>query len=354
MIGDKLLNEAAGHYQKFKPKPGQVVDDSTLYIERRYNLKRIPPGIYSYNKDMPFNAPALMINSFIDTLNDPVNPKLPDILVVLWNDYRFWNDELLLKNHMAKILKKFIKELKKIAEIRNFALPEKAANWQNPRIFINNPLPLPNNMTKYPVRYKANRRKFTRLLQKGSAKDGYTVINFDDFSSENTNKFFNPDGNISENGFNYLWKVVSDSINASDKKLEVLARKAKAKELASLDTSPSLRDNLDGVWSMNNENHDKKPDKTRRCLSSQFDEADVQSTKSSQSQHRVRYQCHEQPRQCNKEQSANPSQNNRKWIHHHKPRRGRGQGFYGPPPGFFPFNPFYPFPPGGKGHYQPY
>lgn len=353
VIGDKLLNEAAGHYQRFKPKPGEIVDDNTLYIERRYNLKRIPPGIYSYSKDLPFNAPELLISSFIDTLNEPSNAKLPDILLILWNDYRFWNNELLLKNHMSKIIRKFIKELKKIAEIRNDALPEKAANWQNPRIFISNPLPLPNNMGHYPMRFKANRRKFTRILQKGSAKDGYTIINFDDFTSENANKFFHQDGAISEEGFTYMWTTISDAIHTSDKKQEILSRKAKAKELAaSFNISSPDKSDLDGVWSMEQSEQNKPQENVRRCLSTQFDNESHKSQKPSQTQQNNNCTF---PHQRDHQQSSTSSQANRKFIHHHKPKRGRGPNFYGPPPGFFPFNPFFPFPPRGmKQHFQPY
>lgn len=363
MVGDKLLNDASGHYQKFKPKPGQIIDDSTLYTERRYYLKRIPPGTYGYEKEKICNIPALIINSFIDTLNEPHNAKLPDVLVILWNDHRFWNDELFLKNHMPKVLRKFVKEIKKIAEIRNFALPEKAASWENPRVFITKPLPLPNNMKWYPPGYKANRRKFTRMLQKGSARGGYSTINFDDFTCENSNNYFHKDGSVSEDGFDYIWKVISDTIHTHDKNLETLALKTKAKQLASVDSSspPSAKKEIEGVWSMTDTDSQSPPQDTRRPARRSLGEHFKTMDNNSDSTSRPIAQNHHDVPNRQPRQEFSSSQTGMKWSHHHKPKRGRGRGYYPhPQPGFFPFNPFYHgyhykhFNHGPKGPYGPY
>lgn len=348
------MNGAAGHYQKFKPKPGETIDETTLYIERRYDLKRLPPGIYSYEKDKPFNAPALVLENFVDALNQPANPKIPHTVVILWNDYRFWNDDILLQNHFGKILHKFFKELRKVVEIRNFALLEKAANWDNPRIFVSKPLPLPNGMAKYPHNFKANRRKFLKLLHKSSKRDNFNLINFDQFSCENKNHFLNHDGSISDEGYNYLWLAISDKIQESDKKQETQKLRIKAKQLASTDTtseSPNHQsDEMDGIWdidstSKNQSNSTKQSSPVRRSLKPAFDRSSNQNLQN-------------QP-----EQSSNSSQARNRFIHHKFKRpRGRGGGYCGPPPPtFFPFNPFFPgmgynqYPRGGKrGHYGPY
>lgn len=235
ILSDDLLNNAAGLYQQFKPKPGENLDKTQLYMENKYAVKRLSSGTYQAPKDKPCNVPSLILNSFVTALNDPINLKIPDIIVILWNDYQFWNDTVILKEQTGKILHKFFKELKKIVDIRNFALPEKAVNWDNPRIFVNKPLPLPNNMsTKYPPNYKSNRRRFVKLLQKGSVKDGYTLINFEEFTCENKNNFFKHNGSITEDGLTYIWTVISDSIQHNDKQMDVAARKAKAKQLAIL------------------------------------------------------------------------------------------------------------------------
>lgn len=337
VLGDKTLNEAAGHYQKFKPKPGEIVDDTTLYLERQYDLKRIPPGIYSYDKDKPFNAPALIMDNFVDTLNLPNNPKVPDTVVILWNDYHFWNDEIILQNNMVKVLHKFIKEIRKVAEIRNFALPEKAANWDNPRIFVTRPLPLPNGLGRYPANFKANRRKFLKLLHKGSKRDGYTTINFDEFSCENKNKYFNTNGTISDDGYNYIWMAISNKIQEIDKEQDKLRRRIKAKQLASCDNKvkedlpKQQQQDIEGVWDPKVHKDTKKQSPARRVLD--FD--------SMQPHHSMT----EKDSSKKQSQQSDTSSHTKRWNTHHKFKRGRGRGntFFGlpPPPGFIPFNPFF-------------
>lgn len=245
---------------------------------------------------------------------------------------------------MGKIIKKFVKELKKITEIRNFALPEKAANWDNPRIFITKPLPLPNNMsTRYPPNFKSNRRRFTRLLQKGSGKDGYIAVNLDEFTCENKNNFFRRDGSISEDGFHYIWLALSEAVQLSDESHEKLIRKMKAKQLAALPATPEQPKqseiSMDGVSPLKTF---EKRSPVRRSLNADFNATDKRNDN----------------QQRNHKESA-PAQHKRQ---HGKPKRGRN--FYGPPPqGYFPFNSFYqgfqfgPFQQnhkGRRGHYRPY
>lgn len=295
-------------------------------MEKRYYVKRVPPGTYSYDKDVPLNAPSIIVNNYISTLNDVDSAKVPHTIVILWNDYRFWNNSDLLQHQMKRILHKFVKEIKKITEIRNFDLPEKAANWSFPIIFISQPLPLPNNMTtRYPDSYKSNRRRFTRLLQKGEAKDGYITINFDEFTCENKNKFFNKNGTIAPEGYDYIWLAVSEAIQSNDECQEKLIRRAKAKQLAALEPdkqSPKQDQdiNIDGIWPGQQSPIDKptKNSPARRSLQSEFNQVDPMA---------------------GKRQSLPPSQTHSK--KQFKCKRGRGRGFFGPPQGFFPYNPFY-------------
>lgn len=339
ILGDNLLNDAAGHYQKYKPKPGDGWDNVSLYLEKAYAVKRITPGSYYCDSSKPFNSPALILHSYISALNEPLNAKIPDVIVILWNDYRFWNSADLLKKQMTKVIHKFIKELKKITEIRNYDLPQKAANWDNPRIFINKPLPLPNNMTtKYPPSFKSNRRRFCKLLHKGSVKDGYTLLSFEEFTSDNANKFFHQNGTIAEEGYNHIWSVVSDTIHKNDKHLAKIARKVKAKELATIPEAQSTdcdESDMDGIWNADSENSTPttKQSPARRSLLSDFDKA-----------------TDKRPQSCKNNLPATDVQSNRPshiptttrgGFNQRKPKRGRGQGFGFFPQGFIPFNPYF-------------
>lgn len=257
---------------------------------------------------------------------------------------------------MTKIFHKFVKEIKKIAEIRNFALPEKAANW-DPRIFITRPLPLPNNMQSYPPKFKANRRRFIKLITKSEKREGFTSINFDEFSCENKNKYFHPDGNISQEGYDYMWRAISDSIQASDKEIEKLLRKIKAKQLASNEdkqkSTPERQVSIDGIWDLETQpkahDHSSSPP-VRRSLQSDFNKIKRRESDTGKTA----------PSGRSRSPSHTISQTS-KPPYHHKPRRGRGRGYgYAPPAPFFPFNPFYPgipfkpFPGGKHGNYGPF
>lgn len=332
VLGDNLLNDAAGHYQQFKPKPNENPSKETLYMEKRYAVKRFTPGSYGHDKNKPYNAPLSITGSYIDALNDPENAKIPDIVAILWNDYRFWNNHLLLKNHMTKILHKLFKEIKKITEIRNFALPEKASKWNCPRIFVSKPLPLPNNMSgRYPPNFKANRRKFIKLLQKSSAKNGFTLVNFDEFSCENTNNLFHNNGSISEEGYHYIWKALSNAIESSDKAHEVAARKVKAKQLAAAPlTSPqtsSDKNQLSGIWPLEHQDQQKETvsqnivfndcPSPQRSLLIDFNKSKGPAATAPNPD-------------TSHDQSAKPSQTfpTRNKQHHHKNKRGRGRGYH--------------------------
>lgn len=156
--------DAGGHLNQFKKKKGDKSDKSDtelpLYIENIYAIRIIPPGIYTYNQAT--NKPNLLLNLFVDMLNQKA--KLPHTLVIVINDHKFWNQTDLLQFQMERLIRKFIKEIQKIAEQRNFSLPIKAVNWNYPRLFITKALPLPNNMESYPKGFKANRRKYNKLL----------------------------------------------------------------------------------------------------------------------------------------------------------------------------------------------
>lgn len=316
VLGDRILNEAAGHYQKFKPKPGEILDDTSLYLERKYDLKRLTPGMYGHDISKPLNVPAIIMENFVDALNLPVNEKVPDTIVILWNDHRFWNDELFLQNNMSKILHKFIKEIRKISEIRNFALPEKAANWDNPRLFITRPLPMPNGFAKYPPHFKSNRRKLLKLLHKSSKREGFTAVNFDEFSCDNKNGYFNSDGTIAEEGYNYIWMSISNKIQEADREKEKLCRKLKAKQLAGNNNvdnkrssdSPYQKFEIDGVWNTQAQGHINKQSPARRSLDFTSQEPNANAKKTT-----VSAQSHH---------AAQPAETKKGSYNHHKGRRG--------------------------------
>lgn len=256
ILGDSVLTDAASQYNYFKKKKDSSEasadwnQQNHLYMENMYAIRIVSPGVYTARQAK--NTPNIVLNDFVDTLN--IKAKVPHTLVILMNDYRFWNDANLLTHQMERILSRFLKEIRRIAEDRNNSLPPRAVNWGYPRVFITKALPLPNNMAKpYPKNFKANRHNFNKLLQRGQALDNYTVINLPEFTSENENQLFTKEGGITKKGYRSLWIAVSDAIHRADNLDRINRNKAKAKQLSaqiSLTTEELNDGNISDVESL--------------------------------------------------------------------------------------------------------
>lgn len=235
IIGDSLLTGASGHYTQFKRKKGDVKDrtatclDQTLYMETMYVTKMVPTGMYTAQQAK--NMPNIILNNLVDTMN--LKAKVPHSMIIIINDHRFWNNTDLLTYQMERIITRFFKEIRRIVEARNLSLPPRAVNWDYPRLFITRALPLPNNMTKpYPKGFKANRRRYNRILTRGETNLNYRSINLADFTCENQNNLFAPDGSLTQDGFRSLWRSISDAVHKADNQDRILLNKARAKQLA--------------------------------------------------------------------------------------------------------------------------
>lgn len=267
IIGDALMMEAAGHYNRVKrdllARKMELSDtdnvesgDNKLYIDENYAVKVTTPGINNVS-----SIPAIVANTFVDLLNE--NPKLPHSLIIAVDDYKFWNDRDLLASEMKWILKKFMKEMIKIAELRKLALHTKAVDWESPRFFITRPLPLPNNMPSefYPKGFRANRRRFCKLLDRVATKCGFEQINLPEFQSNNDKQFFDKAGEISEKGFTMFWISISDAVHKVDDRHQIQFNKRKAKRLAqAIAASASKIDgNESGIEKLPDSDSDQDP-----------------------------------------------------------------------------------------------
>lgn len=195
-----------------------------------YAIRLVLSGIYTAQQAK--NIPNIILNSLVDTLN--VKAKGPHTIVLMVNDHRFWNNTDLLLYQMERIIDRFFREIRRIIEARNLSLPPKVVNWDYPRLFITRALPLPNNMTRaYPPAFKANRRRYNRLIQRAEEALNFRSINLAEFTSENSNKLFAPDGSITHLGYKTLWISISDAIHKADNQDRIIVNKARAKQLAS-------------------------------------------------------------------------------------------------------------------------
>lgn len=232
ILGDALLTDAAGHYNAFKRKKGDTTTSEfqTLYIENMYAIRIVSSGVYTAKQAQ--NMPNIILNSLVDTLN--MKAKVPHTLVIVLNDLRFWNNSDLITYQIERIIKRFVKELRRIVEARNLSLPPRAVNWDYPRIFLTKPLPLPDNMMKpYPKGFRANRKEYIKLLQQLEIELNFKTINFSEFTCENQNKLLAAtDGSLTTLGYKNFWITMSDAIHKADNQDRITLNKAKAKLLA--------------------------------------------------------------------------------------------------------------------------
>lgn len=201
--------------------------DNRLYLDKHYAVKMITPGMYNHN-----NVPLVVLDGLVETLNR--EPKLPHTMILILNDKGFWNNKDLLTFQMERILNKFFKEMHKIIDARKYALDDNAVNWDQPRILVTRPLPLPSNLLaeNYPTGFRSNRRKFNKLLDNVKIDGKFTVINLNAFTSQNKEKLFNMDGSISEKGYDQIWVELSDCVQKEDEKQRIISNKVKAKQIA--------------------------------------------------------------------------------------------------------------------------
>lgn len=232
IVGDNLLREASGHFEKLrkdlKSEKGNSSEDNRIYLDKNYAIKIVSPGMYTGN-----NIPLVILDSVVDTMNEI--PKLPHTVIMVVNDRKFWNDKFLLKKHMETILSKFMKEFHKITDLRKYALDDKAVEWDQPRVFITRPLPLPNNLPKesYPAGFRSNRRKYNRILDRVRKQGKFSIINLNGFTSQNKGNLFTESGSISEKGFQQFWIELSNAVQLDDDNVRIIARKIKAKQISS-------------------------------------------------------------------------------------------------------------------------
>lgn len=235
-IGDSLLTDAAGYYSHFKRKKcdgregAAAGQDQILYMESMYSTKMVPTGIYTAHQAK--NMPNIILNNLVDTLN--IKAKVPHSIVIVINDHRFWNNTDLLTYQMDRIVNRFFKEIRRIVEARNLSLPPRAVNWDYPRLFITRALPLPNNMSKpYPKGFKANRRRYNRVLTRSECDLNYRSINLAEFTCDNLNGLFSHDGSLTQAGYKSFWMSISDAVHKADNSDHILMNKIRAKQIAS-------------------------------------------------------------------------------------------------------------------------
>lgn len=202
VLGDSFMNLAAQHLEFWKAQACRDPHEA-LYILQWYDVKAIIP------QSMTSNAAEIITASLVNMLNN--RPKLPNTLIVLLGDIKFWCDENALKYAMDTILIGLLKEIKRVIALRQRDLPKKAVGPEPVIYFVKlhwKPESAVDSVAKYPKK----RRTFNRLLDSIMRPRGTKTISLNEITTKVDKNFFLNHGSLSESGLKQIWKSLSDAI----------------------------------------------------------------------------------------------------------------------------------------------
>lgn len=213
-----------------------------LYILHRFDVKAFPAHSLSSN------AVEVILSSLIGALNN--RPKLPDIMVIMLGDVKFWCDNQTLRFTMDSVLKVLIKEIKRIIEIRQRDLPVKAIGPE-PRIFFVKlnwkPEKALDSVPQYPLR----RRTFNKLLDAIMRPRGANTILLHEINDKLDPDLFLGHGELSQKGYRQVWASLSEAIQdfmtIGHQQKKVFTTFSKQEKLNEVDSSLLSSDEGDSI-----------------------------------------------------------------------------------------------------------
>lgn len=260
VFGDKCMMFVSQHLDYWKEKSKKDPHEA-IYILHRYDVKAFPPHSTSTN------AVEVILSSLIGALNN--RPKLPDMMVIMLGDTKFWCDDQSLKFTMDTVLKALIKEIKRIIEIRQRDLPLKALG-PDPRIFFVKlnwkPEKALDSVPQYPLR----RRTFNKLLDAIVRPRGANTILLHEINDKFDPDLFLGHGDLSQKGYRQIWASLSNAIQDfmtlghQQKKVFTILANQKGKH-NEVDSSCYSSDDGDAITNNNKEpNWKYRPPRMRR------------------------------------------------------------------------------------------
>lgn len=202
VIGDQQMTLVAQHLDYWK-ECAQKNPHDTIHMLRWYDVKAFP------SQSASTNAVEVVLYSLIGALN--TRPKLPQIIVVMLGDVKFWCESQALKFTMDSILMILLREIKRIVEARQQDLPVKAVG-PDPAIFFVKLLWKPEKAIDSVSGYPQKRHTFNKLLDSIVRPRGANTITLHEINDRCDEDLFLTHGNLSEKGYRQIWKSLSEAI----------------------------------------------------------------------------------------------------------------------------------------------
>lgn len=259
VFGDKQMTFIAQHLDYWKEQARKDPHEA-LYILHRFDVKAFPSHSTSSN------SVEVILSSLIGALN--TRPKLPDLMVIMLGDTKFWCDNQTLKFTMDTVLKTLVKELKRIIEIRQRDLPVKALG-SDPRIFFVKLNWKPEKSLDSVPQYPMRRRTFNKLLDAIVRPRGANTILLHEINEKIDPDFFLGHGDLSPKGYRQLWASLSEAIqdfmSLGHQQRKVFTTKEKQGRSGEVDSSLHTSDddsitnrNVSTTWTLNRKIQNKR------------------------------------------------------------------------------------------------
>lgn len=202
ILGDSFMTMAAQHLEFWKAAMRKDPHEA-LYMLHWYDVKAVVPHSTSSN------AVELITSSLVDILN--TRPKLPQKLIVVLGDIKFWCDNDALDFTMDYILMGLLKEIKRIIQMRQEDLPAKAVG-DDPQIYMVKLHWKPEKAIDTVPMYPKKRRTFNRLVDNTMHPRGVKTISLNEITVKVDDNFFLAHGSLSELGYRQVWKSLSEAL----------------------------------------------------------------------------------------------------------------------------------------------
>lgn len=203
VIGDSYMTFLAQHIDFWKDN-ARLNPHEALYILHWFDVKAFPPHSTSTN------AVEVILSSLIGALNN--RPKLPEILVVMLGDVKFWCEPQALRFTMDSIIKVLLKELRRILQSRQNDLPVKAQK-EEPRLFFVKLNWKPDKAIDSVSCYPKKRRTFNKLLDTMVRPRGVNTILLHDINDKIDPDLFLGHGALSQKGYRQVWASLSEALH---------------------------------------------------------------------------------------------------------------------------------------------
>lgn len=174
-----------------------------IYILHWYDVKAFAP------QSMSTNAIEIIISTLISALNN--RPKLPNKIIIMLGDTKFWCEANALRFTMDVLLKVFLQELKRIISTRQQDLPPKAVG-EDPELFVVKLNWKPEYALDSVSSYPKKRRTFNKLLDTVFRPRGVKTIMLHEVNATLDPDLFLTHGELSEKGYRQVWKSLSVAI----------------------------------------------------------------------------------------------------------------------------------------------